>query len=310
MPRQDKLETTMKYIILMALCALFAPFLAGAWQAIGSRKFKSLRREVCEVPARLREQFAAPCFANIAEGTHDCSVTKFADEAITSRHLLYKVGSDADHVTLSDASSIPLGTVADEVATADIAAIPIAVLLLGKSPTKRMVASEAMATTGVDVFAAASGKIALSGSIKVGTLLTTASADGDVVEVADCEPAAALSALPLAGGVGYRTGAGGTVTQATNKATGVTLNKRCGAITMSNANLASLTAVSFVLTNTGIAAGDVLVLNHISGGTPGSYLLNARSAAGSATIDVTNITGGTLGEAIVIQYAVVKAVSA
>jgi predicted aconitase with swiveling domain len=65
--------------------------------------------------------------------------------------------------------------------------------------------------------------------------------------------------------------------------------------------------VSFVLTNSQIATGDVLILNHISGGTAGSYLLNARSAAGSATIDVRNITAGILSEAVVIAFAVIKA---
>lgn len=106
---------------------------------------------------------------------------------------------------------------------------------------------------------------------------------------------------------GYGTGAGGTVTQATSKATGVTLNSRCGQITLNAAALAADTTVSFVLTNSAIAAGDVLILNHISGGTAGSYLLNARSAAGSATIDVRNITAGSLSEAIVIAFAVIKA---
>lgn len=247
---------------------------------------------------------------NIAEGTHKGSVTRYADEAITTRHLLYKTGSDGNHITLGDATSTPLGPVADEVATADIAAVPVTVDLLGKSGTKRMVASEAMATTGVDVFAAASGKIALSGSIKVGVLLTAAGADGDVVEVLDGSPAPALSALPLAGGIGFRTGAGGTVTQATSKSTGVTLSKRCGQITLHNANLAADAIVSFALTNTGIAAGDLLVLNHVSGGTPGAYVLNGRCGAGSATIDVTNVSAGTLGEAIVIGFAVVKGVTA
>lgn len=54
----------------------------------------------------------------------------------------------------------------------------------------------------------------------------------------------------------------------------------------------------------------MLVLNHSSGGTIGSYSLNARCAAGSATIDVRNNTGGSLSEAIVIQFALVKAVNA
>lgn len=106
---------------------------------------------------------------------------------------------------------------------------------------------------------------------------------------------------------GYGAGAGGTVTQATNKATGATLNTRCGQVTLNGAALAADTTVSFVLTNSQIAAGDVLILNHISGGTAGSYLLNARSAAGSATIDVRNITAGSLSEAVVIAFAVIKA---
>jgi hypothetical protein len=110
-------------------------------------------------------------------------------------------------------------------------------------------------------------------------------------------------------GIGYGTGAGGTVTQATSKSTAVTLNAVCGAITMNNAALAAGTIVSFTLTNSAIAATDVLVLNHISGGTPGSYTLNARAAAGSATIDVRNNTAGSLSEAIVIQFAVIKAVT-
>ena len=111
-------------------------------------------------------------------------------------------------------------------------------------------------------------------------------------------------------GLGYGTGAGGVVTQATSKATGVTLNAACGQITMNNAALAANTTVSFVLTNSKIAATDVLILNHVSGGTPGSYLLNARAAAGSATIDVRNITAGSLSEAIVLGFAIMKAVTA
>lgn len=124
---------------------------------------------------------------------------------------------------------------------------------------------------------------------------------------------AATTTITSAGatsGIGYAAGAGGTVTQITSKSTGVTLSKVSGAITMNNAALAAGTIVSFVLTNTAIAATDVLILNHISGGTPGSYTLNARAAAGSATIDVRNNTAGSLSEAIVIQFVVIKAVNA
>jgi len=109
---------------------------------------------------------------------------------------------------------------------------------------------------------------------------------------------------------GYATGAGGTVTQATSKATGVTLSKSTGQITLNAAALASDTTISFTLTNTVIEAGDILIMNHISAGTAGSYLLNAQSAAGSASINVRNITAGSLSEAIVIAFAVIKAVTA
>jgi len=125
---------------------------------------------------------------------------------------------------------------------------------------------------------------------------------------------AATGAITSSGtaGIGYATGAGGTVTQLTSKSTAVTLNKTCGQITMSNASLAHDTVVSFDLNNTTIAAGDVLILNHVSGGTAGKYLLNAQCGAGLAAINVknTNPTSGALAEAIVIAFVVIKAVTA
>jgi 1-deoxy-D-xylulose-5-phosphate synthase len=88
------------------------------------------------------------------------------------------------------------------------------------------------------------------------------------------------------------------------------IGKMVGASLDAAALLAANTTVSFTLTNTVIEAGDILILNHISGGTAGSYLLNAQSAAGSASINVRNITAGSLSEAIVIAFAVIKAVTA
>jgi hypothetical protein len=109
---------------------------------------------------------------------------------------------------------------------------------------------------------------------------------------------------------GYATGSGGVVTQLTNKATTVILNKTNGQITTNNANLLAATTVSFTLTNSTIEAGDIIVMNHITGGTIGSYLFQASTLAGSATIYVTNWTAGALAEAIGIRFAVIKVVSA
>jgi hypothetical protein len=105
---------------------------------------------------------------------------------------------------------------------------------------------------------------------------------------------------------GYIAGGGGTVTQATNKTTGVTLNKPSGQITMNNAALAAATIVSFTFTNSTISSTDVLVINHVSGGTVGAYTFTAACGAGSATVYVRNATSGSLGEAIVLRYALIK----
>ena len=110
----------------------------------------------------------------------------------------------------------------------------------------------------------------------------------------------------LAGGqLGYSTDAQGTVTQLTSKATGVTLNKSCGQITLNDAALAGTTNVTFTLTNSLISTKDVLILN-VYGGTSGSYNVWVSGlAAGSATITVRNITGGSLSEAININFAII-----
>jgi hypothetical protein len=105
--------------------------------------------------------------------------------------------------------------------------------------------------------------------------------------------------------IGYATGAQGTVTQATDKSTGVTLNKSSGQITMSNASLATVTNVTFTLTNSLLSAKDVLILN-VTNGTSGAYNAWVSSmGAGTATITLRNISGSTLSEAVVINFAII-----
>ena len=109
--------------------------------------------------------------------------------------------------------------------------------------------------------------------------------------------------------LGYSTGAGGTVTQLTNKSTAVTLNRPTGAITMNGATLNANTTVSFTLTNSTISATDIIVLQHTSVGSSASYNLNAFPSAGSAVISVRNVTAGSLSQAIVISFAVIRSVT-
>lgn len=108
------------------------------------------------------------------------------------------------------------------------------------------------------------------------------------------------------GTVGYGTGAGGTVAQSGNKSGGVTLNEPSGEITMQNTALGGGTAVSFVLTNSTIGAHDLMIINIVGGATAGAYHTNANCTTGSATITLTNRTAGSLSEAVVLRYAVIK----
>lgn len=101
-------------------------------------------------------------------------------------------------------------------------------------------------------------------------------------------------------------GYGGTVTQATSKSTGFTLNLPTGQFTLATGSLAADTTVSAVFTNNRIAATDVLVMNHVSGGTLGAYIFNAQCAAGSATINIHNATPGALNEQPVVQFVLIK----
>jgi hypothetical protein len=105
--------------------------------------------------------------------------------------------------------------------------------------------------------------------------------------------------------LGYTADALGTVTQLTDKSTAVTLNKSAGRITMSNASLTTATNATFTLNNSLISANDTVILT-ISGGqaTPGSYNVFANAlTAGSVSISLRNISGGTLSEAVVINFA-------
>ena len=109
------------------------------------------------------------------------------------------------------------------------------------------------------------------------------------------------------GGLGYGTGSGGTITQATSRTTGVTLNKTNGAITLvSAAGLA--TFQSFTVTNSTVAATDVVHVTQKSG-TDLYQIFVTATAAGSFRITFAT-TGGITVEQPVFNFAVIKAVTA
>ena len=111
-------------------------------------------------------------------------------------------------------------------------------------------------------------------------------------------------------GIGYAVGDGATVTQQTNRATGVTINALTGAITTNATSLAAEASAVFTVTNSKVAIGDVVVVAIRSG----MVALNTRAtvtavADGSFAITVVNgnVAAGTAETgAIVINFAIIK----
>jgi hypothetical protein len=115
------------------------------------------------------------------------------------------------------------------------------------------------------------------------------------------------------GKMGYPTGTGGTVTQATSRTTGVTLNKITGEIVLFADGIAGHEADEFVLTNSTIEANDVIMLcikngGSLAAGTRKYYVTQVHTvAAGSCTISVGNIDNGAItSESPTLQFVVLK----
>ena len=218
-----------------------------------------------------------------------------------------------------------LTTLAGLTATTDNFIVASASAWASRTPAQ---AKTSLALVKADVGLGSVENTALStwaGTANVTTLGTIGTGTWNATAIADAKIAAALTGKSYAGttvtmtstitssggGIGYASGAGGTVVQATNKSTGVTLNKLCGTITMNGAALAAATIVSFVVTNNQMAATDVVHIQHDTVGAIGGYtVMPNTSAAGSFRVSVRNNTAGSLSEAIVLRFAIVKAVTA
>lgn len=141
-------------------------------------------------------------------------------------------------------------------------------------------------------------------AVRSGGILTT------VLTVAPNLIAAFVGGITSSGGgIGYATGAGGTVTQLTSRTTGVTLNKLSGNITLVSATTAALQHDRFTVTNSQVAANDVIVVS-VKTATD-KYIVSVLStAAGSFDIGVFTPAVVAGAEAPVLNFAVMKAVNA
>lgn len=112
------------------------------------------------------------------------------------------------------------------------------------------------------------------------------------------------------GGIGYSTGVGGTAVQATNKATGVTLNALTGEITLALGNLAAGAVATFLLTNSSVAITDNVIASIRGGGTFAAYTAHCINiGAGTCALQIRNVTAGALDEQPVMRFTVIKGVN-
>lgn len=105
-------------------------------------------------------------------------------------------------------------------------------------------------------------------------------------------------------GIGYGTGAGGTVTQLTSKSTAVTLNKPSGKITTASDSLAAGATATFQVNNSIVTASDCV---YISNSTASAYqAISNYCTNGAFIIKLTNLSGGALAQAVDIEFVLIK----
>jgi hypothetical protein len=114
--------------------------------------------------------------------------------------------------------------------------------------------------------------------------------------------------ITSAAGLGYGTGSGGSVTQATSKGTGVTINKANGRITMNNAALGAGGTAVFLVSNSLVASTDTVVIN-VNDAVRGDlynvwvwYLIT-----GGFYVALKNVSGTSYSDAVVLNFSVIKA---
>lgn len=113
--------------------------------------------------------------------------------------------------------------------------------------------------------------------------------------------------------LGYNLGAGSTVTQGSNRTTGVTINALTGQITTNTASLGAELSAEFTVTNSMVEIGDVVVVSQQSGSNGGStdvYVSTVAAGSFKITVANNNAAAGTAETgAIIINFAIIKAVS-
>lgn len=112
--------------------------------------------------------------------------------------------------------------------------------------------------------------------------------------------------------LGYVAGAGGAVAQLVGKSNAVTINKFTGQVTTHNAALIAGANVTFTVNDSNVQSTDLILINLQSGNaTDGTYDYRIAGVGnGTFKITVENRSGGSLSEALVFNYAIIKGANA
>ena len=105
-------------------------------------------------------------------------------------------------------------------------------------------------------------------------------------------------------------GKGTSVTQITNRATGVTVNRLSGQITTDDTSLAAEASAKFTVTNSEVDEGDVIALSFRDAVALNTDVVVTDTADGSFELTVINgnVASGTAETgAIIINFVVIKA---
>ena len=248
---------------------------------------------------------------SVTIGNGEVVTATISDNAVTAAKLA------TDAVTTVKIAALAVTTAkidALAVTTAKINALAVtSAELAANAATTAKINDLAVTTAKINDLAVTAAKI-FDGSVTVDKLFTVGSNNLFIARYTTVAPATAEDFQLLdttVTGLGFYTGAGGVVSQGntSGKATTFTLDKMCGQITTDIASLAAATIVSATWNNSLIAATDVVIINHKSGGTMGSYTINVACGAGTATLSIRNNTASPLTDSLTLNFVVIKSVT-
>jgi hypothetical protein len=207
---------------------------------------------------------------------------------------------NATAATTSGVGNVALGQIRisaleDQTPTAQGSSITFTVTPVGSSAANRVDVANVTVAEGITVTKArVLGNLTVSGNI-VGNATTTTATIGE---------------LRVSGNVTFNANVNNAVTNGFNKAGGTAVaNGRTGQITSLADIIAKGSAATFTITNSYITNKDVVIVNIASGASIDAYSVSVTAVNnGNCQVTVTNNGSGSLSQALVFNFAVIKVV--